>query len=270
MFDGSRGIIGVMATLASLNVLAESDLKLSTSISLQHRDVEVSDATAPYRDRGTTAAVSFSRPVFDSDTYAALSLSYGIDRAWSLNASTHSEINAGSATVSLMHYIGGGRMVSATLSYGRSALDNITSGVSYGADGDNIAVGVGIMQFIPLTDTLSGTAGLTYGSSRSNREGYSTSTGTHVSGEAFNQSAISFSGGLSWKLGAWTPTMGVGWSRGSKAVSLASSDRNSMSYSAGIGYAVTKDVTVGLSYGGTAGLSDVKDRNLGLTVSFPL
>lgn len=254
----------------SLGAVADEAAPLTAGIGVQYRDVRVSGTATPYKGEGLTGLLSFSRKVIDDDTFAAVSLSYARDKSRSGDHRIRSEIEGGSASASLMRYVGGGRVVRASLSYGRSALDHIARGVSYDADADSLALGLGISQYFLLTDTLSGSVGLGYAASRSRRDAYVNNAGLAVRGDRFYQGAFSLSTGLNWRLGAWSPSVGLSWNRGTRAISLAESDRSSFAYSLGLGYALKKDVSLGLSYSGAAGLDKVKDRSLGLSVSFPL
>lgn len=254
----------------SLVAIADSGTPLTTSIGLQYRNMNVSGPATSYKGDALTSVLSLGRKVIDDDTYAALGLSYGRTRAWSGDHDVQSDIDSGSANLALMRYIGGGRAIRASLGYGRSALDNITRGISYDADSDSLALGLGVNQFFFLSKTLSGNVGLSYSGSRSRRASYVDSTGNPVGSERFYQSAFSVSSGLSWRLGAWQPNVGISWNHGVKAISLAENDRDSFVYSTGLGYAVSKTINLGLSVSGTVGLKNVRDRSVGLTVSFPL
>lgn len=254
----------------SLGAVAEEAAPLTTGIGVQYRDVRVSGTASPYKGEGLTGLLSFSRKVIDDDTYAAVNLSYSRDKSRSGDHGVHGEIEGGSASASLMRYVGSGRVVRASLSYGRSALDNITRGVSYDADADSLALGLGVSQYFLLSDQLSGSIGLGYAASRSRRDAYVDNAGVAVRGGRFYQGAFSLSTGLNWRLGAWSPSVGLSWNRGTRAISLAEKDRSSFAYSLGLGYALKKDVSIGVSYSGTAGLDKVRDRSLGLNVSFPL
>ncbi|MDP1526537.1 MAG: autotransporter outer membrane beta-barrel domain-containing protein, partial [Rhodocyclaceae bacterium] len=266
-----------LALLSGLSVAAETtairdesqplQLKYSVSLGVQHRSVKVSDPTSPYRNRGTSVTAGLSRPI-DNLTVAGLTLSYSLDHSGATNGTNNGKIEARSVSANLSRYIGGGRIVSATLGYGNSDLNN-RAGTNYSADTDTLSGSIGIVQFIPFSENLAGSIGLSYGRVLNHIESYTNSAGTRVDGIAINSNALSLSGGLRWNLGPWTPSVNLGMSRASKKLSMSSSNHTAINYGFGLGYDLGNQRSLNISYSSSLGLKNVRDNNLGASLSFP-
>lgn len=257
-----------VASLSATAAENQPNLKMTMSLGLQTREVEVSNPVSPYKNSGTSGTASVSAQL-NPVTSLALTLSYSLDQAKSNDQQTQGTIRAQTGAVSVTRYIGSGRFVSGSLSYGTNALENQASGIGYKTSADALAAGVGITQMIPLSRSLTSSIGLSYARVVNNIDSYSNSAGTRVDGQVLASDMLSLSGGLQWSLGRWSPSLSLSVSRPSASFSLANSDQAPLGFGAGLGYTLAKDRRLNFSYGASVGQSDVRDSNLGVNLSFP-
>lgn len=242
----------------------------SANVGLKFSETKSTLDSNPSDGRSTYLNASLTRRL-DAKTQLGGSISLG-------ESKTNADLNRGrfsndatSIAVFGVREIGSLRFVDLSLGYGKVMLDgdyrNGGAPVDFDTDTNFWTLGAGLTQAFLLSPTLSATLSGRLSHSRSNSDAYHDSTPTRHGSDSSARTQASFGGGLNWRLGAWSPSAGLTYSRANQNLTRDVDDKDYFTVNLGVAYALTPKTRLNFGYTGIAGKSQSRENSLLTSIS---
>lgn len=256
--------------LLSLPAIAAQAEGWTSSVGVQHITSKSTQPTNPSDSSFDAVSLSLSKQL-DDRTFLGGSLSYNKgDTTSSANSGT-TDHKATAGAVFVVRNLGSGYLADASLGYGTVRVDgdylNGAAPTFFKVSPDFWMVGAGVTKILPLTPSLVGTVSARLNHSSSKSSTYTDSSGAPYSGNKTQRTGVSLGGGLTWLLGAWTPSVNVQYQHSNRNYLAGVSDKEYISYSLGLSYALSTKHTLSFGYAGAAEKKFSKEKSLSATLS---
>jgi outer membrane receptor protein involved in Fe transport len=246
---------------------AQADEKLWTATTgLSYRDSNFNLPNNKFGNESWSTYLGLSR-IIDDKTYIGGSVSY-------TNADTRYNTLSGSADadttslgVSLTRKIGLGLYANGSLGYGKSNVDTKTSVVNYDTDAKFKTVSLGLVQYIPIGQSVLANVSASYNHISTDSDKFLTNLGNAVPSSNNTLNYVTLGSQVSWLLNKWTPFVQLSWNKANRAFIQGTGDDDYFSYSAGTRYAFTDETSVGFTLGSVFDKRDSNETSAGISLS---
>lgn len=237
----------------------------TSSVGYQHLTSKSALSTNPSDSSFDAISLSLSKKLNDR-TYLGGSLSYNKGDSTTPVISGATDHIATSGAVFVVRDLGSGFLADASLGYGSLRIDgnylNAATPTFYNLNPDFWMAGAGLTHVRPLTPALVASVSARINHSVSKGSAHTDSSGTPYTSTKTQRTGASLSGGLTWLLGAWTPSVNVQYQHSNRNYLAGVSDKEYISYSLGLSYRLSSSHTLSFGYASVADKKLSKEKSL--------
>lgn len=242
----------------------------TSSVGYQHLTSKSTLSTNPSDSSFDAISLSLSKKL-DDRTFLGGSLSYNKGDTTVPVISGTTDHAATSGAVFVVRDLGSGFLADASLGYGTLRIDgnylNAATPTFFKVSPDFWMAGAGITHVRPLTPTLVASVSARVNHSISKGSAHTDSSGTPYTSTKTQRTGVSLGGGLTWLLGAWTPSVNVQYQHSNRNILAGVSDQEYISYNLGLSYALSTKHTLSFGYAGAAEKKFSREKALSATLS---
>lgn len=262
----SKGV-GFALLLACFGAHAE-DWSASGGVSL--REASSTQPGAGSTDKGWSGNAMVSKNV-DEWTLGG-GLSYSLSTIDAAGNTSRSRPAATSVVAVVTRDIGSGRAVSATLGYGRSAVNTsqLSGGTttSYTSRSNFLSSSIGLTQAVTLSRRSMLILSARYTGIGTRAHSYTDSAGIQTPGSDSNFGFASLGAGFSHRFGRTTAYVQADWNTAGKEFVAGTGDRNYFNINTGLNYRLDAKTNLGLAISTVAGKAYSRDNSIGVNVRY--
>lgn len=242
----------------------------TSSVGYQHLSSKSQLDSNPSSGSFDSLSLSLTKKL-DQRTFVGGSIAYNTgDTVTYINRGTFDH-RATSGAVFVVHDLGHGFLADASLGYGGIQLNGnylgATTPTQVQADSAFWMAGAGLTRLMPLTSSLVATFSARVNYSISKTDDYIDSVGASQTGTRGQRTGVSLGGGMTWILGALTPSVNINYQHSNRGYLAGVQDKEYLSYSLGVGYALSPKHSLSVGYAGVASKKFSSEKSLSASVS---